>query len=280
MKICLITRYLNEPFLDEFVEYYLSEGVDNIFILYDTDSTIPISDYVKSDSRIIIHNSSNFGIKQMYDVNVVYSKIRNHFTWVIFVDCDEFITCKNMSLTIRDALSTTYKDTDCIKIPWVMMSSNGLSKDPPSILQSLTRRWNHDLKHPHPNNWTKGRCRYNNIEVKCICRCPVFPTLGLHHPNYVSDYNFICVDTVDGAESQLNPFYKDLRESSIDRAFMLCYHYRIYSHESAKRKLKNNKLDGYKGNVLKFLLKSDYSEKDEYFMKKKSIAKFGHKNFT
>ena len=46
--LALIVRYLNEPFLDEFVQYYLSEGIDNIFILYDIDSTIPISDKVKT----------------------------------------------------------------------------------------------------------------------------------------------------------------------------------------------------------------------------------------
>ncbi len=51
MKLALITRYLNEPFLDEFVEYYLSEGVDNIFILYDIDSTIPISDEIKKKQK-------------------------------------------------------------------------------------------------------------------------------------------------------------------------------------------------------------------------------------
>lgn len=277
MKLSLITRYLNEPFLDEFVEYYLSEGVDNIFILYDVDSTMQISDTIKQNKKIIIHNSTNFGKRQMYDVNVVYSKIRKHFDWVIFVDCDEFISCRNSSLTIRDALETIYKDTDCIKIPWVMMSSNGVQNDPSSILQSHTTRWNHDLRHPHPHRWLKGRCRYDTIEVKCICRCPVFPTLGLHHPNHVTDYNFICVETIHGTPSPLNPFYKDLRESSIDRAVMLCYHYRVYSYESAARKLINNKLDGYKGNVLTYLLESDYSEKEDLFMKNKSIAKFGPK---
>lgn len=279
MKLAVITRYLNEPFLDEFVEYYLSEGVDNIFILYDVDSTIPISDEIKKNKNIIIHNSSNFGEKQMYDVNVVYSKIRKHFTWVVFVDCDEFISCKNLSLTIRGALETIYKDTDCIKIPWVMMSSNGIKEDPPSLLQGLTRRWNHDLRHVQRHNWSKGRCRYDAIEVKCICRCPVFPVLGLHHPNHVNNYKFICIDSVDSKTSPLNPFYKNLRESSIDRAVMLCYHYRVYSRESAERKLINNKLDGYKGNVLTYLLDSDHSEKDDFFMRNKSIAKFGHKNY-
>ena len=147
---------------------------------------------------------------------------------------------------MTDILETIYKDTDCIKIPWVMMSSNGVQNDPSSILQSHTTRWNHDLRHPHPHRWLKGRCRYDTIEVKCICRCPIFPTLGLHHPNHVSDYNFICIETIDGSPSPLNPFYNNLRESCIERAVMLCYHYRVYSYESAARKLINNKLDGYK----------------------------------
>ena len=91
-----------------------------------------------------------------------------------------------------------------------MMSSGGIKKDPPSILQNLNTRWNHDKKHPHPNKWLKGRCRYDNIEVKCICRCYVFPCLGLHHPNFISNYNFICVDSIDGKTSSLNPFYNNL----------------------------------------------------------------------
>ena len=58
--LSLIIRYLNEPFLDEFVNYYLSEGVDQIFVLYDIDSTLPISDQVKQNSHVTIINSLNF----------------------------------------------------------------------------------------------------------------------------------------------------------------------------------------------------------------------------
>ena len=49
--LSLITRYLNEPFLEEFVEYYMAEGVDHIFVLYDVDSTIPINDNVKNNVK-------------------------------------------------------------------------------------------------------------------------------------------------------------------------------------------------------------------------------------
>ena len=68
-----------------------------------------------------------------------------------------------------------------------------------------------------------------------------------------------------------------MRENDIENATLLCYHYRIFSKESAKRKFRNNKLDGYKPGSLHNLLLSDHSEKTDEFMKNKSIAIFGHK---
>ena len=62
--LSLITRYLNEPFLEEFVEYYLSEGVDHIFVLFDVDSTIPISSNVVENDKVTILSSSNFKKRQ------------------------------------------------------------------------------------------------------------------------------------------------------------------------------------------------------------------------
>ena len=81
--LSLITRYLNEPFLEEFVEYYLSEGVDHIFVLFDIDSTIPISSNVVENDQVTIL-SSNFKKRQTYDVNILYSRKRNSYKWNIF----------------------------------------------------------------------------------------------------------------------------------------------------------------------------------------------------
>jgi hypothetical protein len=274
--LSLITRYLNEPFLEEFVEYYLSEGIDHIFVLFDVDSNIPISPNVIANNNVTILKSTNFKKRQTYDVNLLYARIRNSYKWIIFVDCDEFITSTIQDQTIRKELEIQYQNVDCIKIPWVMMSSGGRENDPSSILQDLTTRWDHDLRHPHPQNWPKGRCRFNEIEVKCISRCEKFQNIGLHHPNNPNQ-TIVCIESVHNKNTQVNAFYKNLRETDIEHASLLCYHYRIFSKESAKRKLINNKLDGYKPTVLQSLLQSDYSEKEDLFMKHKSIAKFGRK---
>lgn len=70
--LALIVRYLNEPFFDEFVEYYLREGVDTIFVLYDVDSIIPISYDTQLNPRVVIIQSTNFKKRQIFDVNQVF----------------------------------------------------------------------------------------------------------------------------------------------------------------------------------------------------------------
>ena len=196
--LSVITRYLNEPFIQEFVEYYLSECVDCIYILFDVDSTLPIPPVVSRNPNVEIINSTHFKQKQTLDANRVYKQVQKVSEWAMFIDCDEFITTrKNASFTIADELKTTFKRADCIKIPWVMMSSGKRKHDPVSILQKLNMRWNHDIKHPHPSNWNKGRCRYEQIEVKCIFRCSRFSQLNLHHPGGgMHSKSTVCVDGV------------------------------------------------------------------------------------
>ena len=135
-----------------------------------------------------------------------------------------------------------------------MMSCNNLEKNPKSILWENTYRWNHDKKHPHKIN--KFRCRYNQIEVKCIFKTEKFNNIDVHNPiNTVG--NCVIVDSINKKKQGLTPFYSNLREEDIKKGYMLCYHYRIISIENCINKLS-------KTQYLKFniddLLKSDYPE--------------------
>jgi hypothetical protein len=277
--LSVITRYLNEPFLEEFVNYYFSEGVDHIYVLYDTDSTIPISQKIVDNPNVTIVKSYSFKQRQTLDVNRLYSSIRDKNEWILFVDCDEFVsTRKRGEYTIRYELETTFCDADCVKVPWVMMSCNKRSLDPPSILQHITYRWNHDLRHPHPANWAKGRCRFEQIEVKCFTRCSKFLQLNLHHPcdKNINLNRIKCVDSIHNTPATLTPFYSKLREHNIKEAFMVCYHYRVFSKQSVERKCVNNKLENYQPQFMQHLLDSDHADIVDESMKRKSILWFGH----
>ena len=125
------------------------EGVDFIHIL-DDNSTIPYSEYILENTKVKIHQQNK---RQPLPINKfainVYSKIRHTTEYMIYCDIDEFITTrKNFSNTIKEELSTTFKNIDCIKIPWIMMNGNS-KKNPNNLLTEITYRWDHDKKHPN-----------------------------------------------------------------------------------------------------------------------------------
>ena len=261
----LMTRCKDEYFVSEFVGYYLNQGVDRVYIIDDDSFDKSIYDSIINNPKVTIIFENDI-INKNY-ASKLYSDIRDLFEWLIYLDVDEFVLTKaHSSNTIRDELVNTFSNVDCIKIPWVMMSSNKQIQSPESILTTNLWRWDHDLKHPNPIH--KFRCRYDKIEVKCIFRPDKFADIKDHHPIEPIDTVSI-VESVSNAASELNPFYDSLREKDIKSAFLVCYHYRIISVENNAQKLKNNLWYIKKKYTLDDLNSSDYAEVFDDSMLKK-----------
>lgn len=273
----LITRCKDEYFIKEFCDYYISQGVDKIFILDDNSNDKSIYNGLLKNNKVVIFFLKNvinvFKMKnhQMFHVNKLYKVIRNDFEWIISVDVDEFInTRKNPDKTIREELETTYKDVDCIKVPWIMMACGGRKKSPQKVLSGITHRWNHDRRHPNRGRNRKFRCRFGKIEVKCIFRASKFMGINVHCPRGGSA-KAIVVESVDNKRSKLTNFYSGLHEAEIGQANMLCHHYRIISKQNCIRKMKNSKLYAKRGVRFKEMMLSDYAEKVDETLKVKSL---------
>ena len=133
-----------------------------------------------------------------------------------------------------------------------MMSCNGIEKESKSVLEENIYRWNHDER--HPSKVYKFRCRYENIEVKCIFKSGKFKSIvGDHHPNGFEKNNVNVVDSIRCNKNNIGLFYSNLREEDIKIGYLLCYHYRIISVENSLNKIKTNIWyinDGYKINDL------------------------------
>lgn len=279
--LSVIVRHCDDPYIVEFVSYYLSEGVDMIYIVHDNDSAMNIPNCLVHHPNVKIMYSQfdefqkkEYHNHQMYFCNLLYSKIRFTSTWFIIVDADEFInTRRNFENTIRDELMTTFNDVDCIKVPWIMMASNGLEYDPPSLLKGLPYRWNHDLKHPNPTNNYKSRCWYDFIHCKCIFKGNKFKSFHNHAPHF-EETGLVAVDGI--YKNIYDPIYhpyNNLREKDIAAAYLICNHYRIISKESCIRKCKKNKLPGYQGDYNDIWV-ADYPEVLDESLKIKSIDRF------
>ena len=253
----LITRCKDEIYIDEFVKYYLNEGVDKIMILDDNSDKNIYKNIIDNDKVIITFDNNIISKRSIF---TLYKKVIPLFKWIIYVDVDEFITTKhNKQNTIRDELLTTFKDAMCIKIPWVMMSCNNIQKNPVSLLETNIYRWNHNKRHINiKSNIPKFRCRYNEIEVKCIFKPKYFDDIKDHHPIKSNIKNPRIVESIHNQSHKLDAMYGKLRENDISDGFLLCYHYRVVSVENCLHKIKTN--CWYKNFTLDILLSNDYPE--------------------
>ncbi len=283
--LTILLRIRNENlFLESFIKHYFAEGVDEIYIL-DDNSTQPFPKIVE-DERVFIYEATTFKShhEKLHDSQMLYNHLlRDKTEWFMFVDADEFITTRrNPNKTIREELETTFKDADLIKIPWIMFGSNGQDENPKQVLTDTIWRWNHDKPHPHPEEamkiWPHRRCKLDKIEVKSIFKTEAFAKLTTHCPsNPTREINI--VDGVDNIQNYMNDpeteiWYHNLREESIDRAYLACNHYRNISKEQMKQKADDSHLPLYRvENCYELQLQSDFSEKKDEFIKEKAIKR-------
>lgn len=280
--LVVVTRVRNENMmLRSFVPYYLSQGIDKIFLL-DDSSTEPFDEEIQNNPKVEIRPVKNMrnGSPEWADVVHCLHYLKKRTKWVITVDCDEFIvTRRNKDKTIRQEVEDTFANVSCVKIPWVMFTRNGRKENPDDIILDTTMRWNHDNKHRHPNHSKKFNCRYDIIEVKCIWKIADYAQMHVHHPyngkHITSDA--ICVDGVDGnpdgVELWRGSKYDKLRESNIERAYFTCNHYRIVSEEHARSKCNVDSKTLYtekvEANILENALLADYPEIEDSLLKEK-----------
>jgi hypothetical protein len=271
--IGLIVRCKNEPYVYEFVDYYIKQGVDKIYIIDDNSNEEIYKNVINNEKVDIIFDENNTIIdpsNQFNNCNKFYERIKHDYEWIIIVDMDEYITTKkNINKTIKEELETTFKECMCIKIPWVMMSCNSIKYNPESLLKTNVYRWNHDITHiNNKSTVNKFRCRYDKIEVKCIFKPRYFQNIWMHHPTGPID-NVKIVESIKITQQQLDPFYNNLREIDIKEGYLLCYHYRIVSVENCLNKIKYNVI--YKNFELNDLLSNDYPEIIDETLKIKSM---------
>ena len=121
LSICTIIK--NERNLEEFITYYIIQGVEHFYI-YDNDSTIPIKNrlnkYIFREKCTIINFSGHS--MQMKSYNHCLNNYGHETKWLCIFDGDEYILPKN-KFTLRDFLSD-YNDFHAIGINWVFYGTS------------------------------------------------------------------------------------------------------------------------------------------------------------
>lgn len=140
MTLCVLTRFKNERhILYEFVNHYLLEGVDRLFLI-DDNST---DDYLKlneewlnpliNDNKVVILKSQGC---QVYDYDI-YSNLLKEFEWVIMCDADEFFFSVSKDTTLKELLQGELSKYDCVMVPWKLFKHTD-ENQPISVIENNT----------------------------------------------------------------------------------------------------------------------------------------------
>ena len=115
-------------YINEFVNHYLSLGVDTLFLYDDNieEKDKFINVLPKKDS-IVIKYTKDYNIKGQHEAfNHCYSTYKNDFDWFIMIDMDEYLVIKNND-TLKGYLTDhVFDKCDFIKLHWRIPSDNNL----------------------------------------------------------------------------------------------------------------------------------------------------------
>ncbi len=141
-----------ELYLDEFLCYYLTIGVDHFYI-YDNGSAIPVSETLKPYSRRCTIIDFPGRARQLEAYNHFIRYYSHETDWVAPIDIDEFIIFKQ-DKNIKDFLKK-YSHIDCIAINWKCFGDNYFDKRPSGLVMDNFVLCE-DIQNPHIKNIVKS----------------------------------------------------------------------------------------------------------------------------
>lgn len=186
IALCCIAKCEND-YIREFVEYYKSLGVDNIYIYDNNDINgerfeESISDYIET-GFCIIENVRGKKQMQLPAYQHFYDNYSKVYDWVAFFDCDEFLTFTNPNENLRTFLSRSYfTKFQMIHVNWMLYGDNEMLDNDG---RKVTERFAVPFSYVQLNTYNK---KSENCTVKTIIRGGLAEVNCSIH----TCYNFFC----------------------------------------------------------------------------------------
>lgn len=125
LSICAVVR--NEaPYIAEWIEYHLLQGVDHFF-LYENGSSDATRNLLESYEHAKVCTLIDMSSDRPVQFTAYKHCIKNYFKkteWCLFSDCDEFLAGKSA----KYILSEIPKNVDAVGVRWKLFGSNGLEE--------------------------------------------------------------------------------------------------------------------------------------------------------
>jgi len=232
--LCLVAIFKNEShILEEWIEHYLNQGVDKIFLVDNgsTDSYYSIlQPYISTGKVDLVKDNKKHAQVELYNKHFL-SKCRA-YDWVIVCDLDEFIYGRKYCNSIKEFLSKVHDSFSQVFIPWKMFGSNGYDtmekEQPPSVIPTFTKRINNnDIRHNKFRSFIyKGTIKY--IYCKTIIRTKYLLKIGVHSSE-TSNNRYMTSYILQNNHIHPNKQFLEINEDIIENSALHLNHYAIQS---------------------------------------------------
>jgi len=268
MTTILFTNARDEINILEWIQHHLHLGFDYIYI-FDHKSIIPIYNLLQSkhSSSCNLSKVHVFRLdKDIPKINLMkialQFSIKNHFHWMLYLDCDEFLVL-NKEEKVQPFLEK-YNQYDQVAMNWLMFGSNYRNdtlKPNESIIDSYTR--SDDQLDKHIKCFLNiQKAKYNKIKIV--------------NPHYYLVNNMtLSIDTLFHNLNVIEPHFHYSRESyETVPAFIAHYSNQSYQ-DYINRKIRLPRDDnGGKRNILsKEEIHKQHNKKINHFIKYKYSIK-------
>jgi hypothetical protein len=232
--LCLVAIFKNEShILKEWIEHYLNQGVDKIFLVDNgsTDSYYSIlQPYISTGKVDLVKDNKKYAQVELYNKHFL-SKCKA-YDWVIVCDLDEFIYGRKYCNSIKEFLSKVHDSFSQVFIPWKMFGSNGYDtmeqEQPSSVISTFTKKINNDdTRHNKFRSFIyKGPVKY--IYCKTIIRTKYLLKIGVHSSETLNNRN-ITSYILQNNHIHPNKHFVEINEDIIENSALHLNHYAIQS---------------------------------------------------
>ena len=172
--ICLLIKDENE-YLSEWLDWHFSAGVDHIYI-YDNGSIEPVLNSIPKkyiNNCTVIDWSGPHSHTQIDSYTHCLENYGAAYTWMGFIDTDEFIYIEN-NRSIPDYLNSLPSDTDGVVLRWVVYNANGHIK---KTNEPVRKRFTQVATYPP-----------HLLQCKCIIKPKYIKSMAAHGPIQVDSH--------------------------------------------------------------------------------------------
>ena len=214
--IILCGVFKNEShILEEWINHYLSRGVDHIYLINDNSSDNYQDTIEKYKDKVTLyHNDIPHDVpnRQVSIYNKYFLPILNTSKWAMIIDLDEFIYSPT-NKSFKDILLENDNFSQ-LHIDWLNFGSSGYIEQPCTVISNFTKRASFDTS----KNYYSYKCIFKTISLK---------EFGIH-------FNSVNGDT------------KHFKYSDIVTPDLVLNHYSIQSREYyLNTKLKRHDVNDY-----------------------------------